>query len=78
MNDFYYKEGEPKFNLEEQKFISKLIPGLNFENLSEDDYYLIEEKVGEEYGMLCLDDPIQDLDKCYLCERILDKLAGDI
>lgn len=70
-----YGNDIPEFDSEEKKFISSLIPNLDFKNLSDDDYMLIEDEVGLEYGGVCQDDPIQDLDKCWLCERILDKLA---
>lgn len=73
-----FEEGEePQFTLKEKEFISSLILGLDFENLSGYDYYLIVDRVGTEYGFVCEDEPIQDLEKCFLCESILDKLRVD-
>lgn len=71
----YYDDEIPEFDSYEKKFISSLIPNLDFEKLSDDEYVLIVDAVSGEYGGVCQDDPIQDIEKCLICESILDKLG---
>ena len=75
----YRRNDYKPFTTEQEKeFINSLIPGLDFENLSEDDYIKIFDVIGYEYGLIW-DESRQNEEKCSLCEYILsvceDKLG---
>ena len=62
------------FQETEKLLIRKIVdPDLNFEQLTDDEYCLIEEKIGDYYTFLC-----QNFDRhpdIHICGDILDQLA---
>ena len=62
------------FQTQHQALIRKIVsPDLNFDCLTNDDYCLIEEKIGDHYNELCLDNGSDT--EIALCEDILDLLS---
>lgn len=62
------------FNEKQINLMQKIGLHLDFEHLSDDDWVLIEEKVGDYYNLNTLDEDYKPNAEGRICESILDNL----
>ena len=63
-----------KYDKQQQAFIRRFLPYINFARLNDDDWCEIEEKVGMYYTECCMENAEDKQDDIRLCEEILDAL----
>lgn len=64
------------FNDEQKRLLKKILPQVNVETeISEDDYFLIDETVADYLTLHCFDEDYEPNREGIVCEDILDILA---
>ena len=65
------------YNKNQQAFIRRFLPHINFDQICDDDYCEIEDKVGSYYTERCIGNTANKRADILLCEEILDSLPAE-
>ena len=65
------------YNKNQQAFIRRFLPHINFDRICDDDYCEIEDKVGSYYTECCIGNTANKRADILLCEEILDSLPAE-